>query len=372
MKSEAYWEKRTEQTVNHQYAKADGYQARIAREYEFATKSMLKDLREWYYRFAKNNEVSYAEGQKLLNSDELKEFKMTLQEFTAMAKGNLDGTWTKQLDNVYIKTRITRIEALLIQLQQQIEVLAANQQTGYGVLLHNIYTDTYYRNIFEIHKGLGVGLSFAQVDTAAVQRIIAMPWLGKNYSSRIWDDRDKLVREIQRTLSQAIIRGDGIEEMTRVISARMEVGRSAAERLIRTESAHVIEEASFDGYKASGLVEKYKILATLDKRTSDICQGMDGKVFPLSEKKVNVTYPPFHANCRTTTTVFFEDDPINTKVARNASGKTITVPGSMTYAEWKKEYGVEIKEVEAVAKKSRGKASQSGRQLEFTEYDIID
>lgn len=372
MKPQKYWQQRSEQAAKHQYDKADGYEASLKREYQLAMKSMTKDLNEWYYRFAKNNEVDFAEGKKLLNSNELKEFKLTLEEFTAMAKGNLDGAWTKELDNVYFKTRITRLEALLIQLQQQVEVLAANQQSGATVLLHNVYEDTYYRSIFEIHKGLGVGLSFAQVDTAAVAKIITKPWLGKNYSARIWDDRDKLAREVRNTVTQGIIRGDSVENMTRALSARMEVARSNAERVIRTESAHIIQEATFDGYKGSGVVDKYQIIATLDSRTSKICQDMDNKVFAMADKDTGVNFPPFHPNCRTTTTPKFDDDPISTRVARNSAGKTITVPGSMTYSEWKQEYGVDIKEVEAVAKKSKKKASQSGRKLEFTEYEIID
>ncbi|CAM4468081.1 minor capsid protein [Paenibacillus xylanexedens] len=373
MKPQKYWQKRSEQAAQHQYDKTDGYINAVSREYELAIRSMTKDLNEWYYRFAKNNELSFADGKLLLTKGELKEFRMTLEEFTAMAKGNLDGAWTKELNNVYFKTRIDRLSALLIQLQQQIEVLAANQQTGASVLMQGVYTDTYYRTIYEVHKGLGIGVSFAAVDTVAVAKVVAQPWLGKNYSTRIWDDRDKLAREVRNTVSQGLIRGDGIEQMTRALSARMEVAKHSAERVIRTESAHIIQEATFDGYKSSGLVGQYQVLATLDKRTSKICQGMDLKIFKLSEKETGVTAPPFHPNCRTTTTVYFEDDDDpGIRIARDASGKNIEVPGSMTYAEWKKEYGVEIPEIKAVAKQSKGKASQSGRQLEFTEYDIID
>ena len=55
-------------------------------------------------------------------------------------------------------------------------------------------------------------------------------------------------------------------------------------------------------------VEQFEIVATLDSHTSDICRGMDGKHFPMSEWKVGVTAPPFHVHCRSTTVPYFDDE----------------------------------------------------------------
>jgi len=52
-------------------------------------------------------------------------------------------------------------------------------------------------------------------------------------------------------------------------------------------------------------------------------------------------YPPMHPNCRSTTVVYFgdEDDDPGVRIARGADGKTYEVPGDMSYAEWKRQYG---------------------------------
>ena len=88
-------------------------------------------------------------------------------------------------------------------------------------------------------------------------------------------------------------------------------------------------------------VEQFEIVATLDSHTSDICRGMDGKHFPMSEWKVGVTAPPFHVHCRSTTVPYFDDefDAVGERAARDEeTGKTYFVPGNMTYKEWEKSF----------------------------------
>ena len=64
---------------------------------------------------------------------------------------------------------------------------------------------------------------------------------------------------------------------------------------------------------------------------------MDGKVFPVNKMQSGTTAPPFHPWCRGTTAPYYEDVVgVGQRFARDADGKTYTVPSDMTYAEWKK------------------------------------
>lgn len=341
MNSQEYWRKRAEQVASQQFEKVDRYEAGLKRQYGLSLRSIQRDLESFYQRFAKNNEISMAEARRILNAGELAEFKMTLGEFRKKAKNNADGQWTKELNNVYYRTRVTRLEALQLQVRQQVEMLAGSQQAGAGKLLGDIYEDTYHRTLYELSKGgPGILASFARADQEAVQQVISRPWYGKNYSSRIWENRDKLLRELRTALSQSFIRGDSVEKVGKLFAERMGVARSNAERLIQTESAHIINEATAEGYANSGVVKKYEILATLDNRTTPICQSMDGRVFLLTEKETGVNYPPFHPRCRTTVTAAFDDDEENPgkRIAKDQDGKRIYVSGDMKYEDWKKEY----------------------------------
>lgn len=337
MKSTDYWKKRTEQLHTDQFKKTDKYiDDTLRREYERARSSIQRDMEVFYHRFATNNQIDLSAARKLLNSNQLKEFKMSLEEFTELAKNNPDGRWTQILNNVYYKVRITRLQALQIQIQAAIQAVNMNQNEQMTDLLKGIYSDTYYRTIYELQKGLTIGTSFARIDD--VSKIVQRPWLEENYSKRIWGDNAKLVQQLQTQITQAIIRGDTIEHMSKVIAERMGVGYKAAQRLVRTEASHVQNEASFDAYKASGVVQKYEFLATLDSRTSPMCRSMDNMVFTLAEKEIGVNFPPLHPYCRSTTVPYFDDeiDP-GERIARDSRG-TYYVPGNISYREWLEKY----------------------------------
>lgn len=339
MKPAEYWAKRSEQVVEQQFRKADDYETELRKEYARATQSIQRDIDTFYQRFAVNNEIDMAEARKLLTAGELSEFKMTLEEFTAKAKNNLDGRWTQQLNNVYFKTRVSRLEALQTQIRQQVEMLTDSQQKGVKSLLGNIYEDTYYRSLFELQRGTGFGASFAKINAEGLQKVLGTEFAGSNWSKRIWGNRGKLAQELQTKLSQAFIRGDNSQKTIKDLVERLDVSRSNAERLVQTESAFFAGRATMDGYKASGIIQEYEFLATLDSRTSQVCRGMDGKVFKLTEMEVGVNYPPLHARCRSTTVPFFDDEvDVGERIARDTDGQSYFVAGNTTYEQWHNEH----------------------------------
>ncbi|MBB6632772.1 ADP-ribosyltransferase [Cohnella thailandensis] len=339
MKPADYWQRRSEEVAARQFAKADAYDATMQREYARAAEEIQRAIEVFYQRYAENGEVSFAEARRQLSGRELGQFKLTLEEFIEKAKDNADGRWTKQLNEAYYRVRVSRYEALMTEVRQSVELLAGKRQAGTGELLGDVYTDTYYRTIFELQKGIGIGATFAKIDQEGLQTVLGTEFAGSNWSKRIWGYRDKLVTELRTKLAQAFIRGESAEKTIQDVSARMDVSYSNAERLVQTESAFFAGQATMAGYKASNVVDDYELLATLDNKTSETCRAMDGKVFKLSEMEVGVNYPPLHARCRTTTVPFFEDeiDP-GERIARGEDGMTYTVPGNMTYEDWYEKY----------------------------------
>ncbi|MEK3950960.1 minor capsid protein [Paenibacillus sp. FSL H7-0703] len=339
MKSEEYWSKRMDALNEAQLGKGDAYVRKMELEYAKANASIQKDIDVFYQRFAKNNEISLAEARQVLKAGELKEFKWTVEDYIKAGRENaLDQRWMKELENASIRVRMTRLEALKLQLRQHVEVLTGKRQAGAKELMGDIYKDGYYHSIFELHKGTGLGATFSKLDKRQIEAVLSKPWAadGSNFSARIWKDRDKLVHELQTVLTQGMIRGDTPDKMINALSDRMGVSRSAAARIIQTESAYFAGQSRMDAYKELG-VEQYKFTATLDKRTSSICRHMDGEVFAVSEAEVGVNYPPLHAYCRSTTIPHYEDN-VQERVARGEDGKNQAVPGDMTYEQWEKEY----------------------------------
>jgi SPP1 gp7 family putative phage head morphogenesis protein len=365
MKSSEYWRKRAEQVANNHFEMTDKYILGLQLEYLEAQTSIQKDIDVFYSRFAANNSITLDEARKLLNSGQLREFQMTLKEFTKKAKDNENGQWEKELNNVSFKVRVSRLQALQLQVRNHIEDLYSSQQKGTTGLLTNVYKDTYYRTIYEVAKGIGTVTSFAKIDDKALKTILNTPWLGENFSSRIWNNKEKLVMELQTNLTQAFIRGDSIEKTSGMIADRMGVSKRRATTLVNTESANIASRATMNGYAESGIVKQYEILATLDLRTSEICRSMDGKIFNVTERQIGVNAPPFHVNCRTTTIPYFDDAVDEKRIARDENEKSYYVDGNINYEQWKDKY------VSSDIKQSSVKqAKKNDKKIDITDVAI--
>lgn len=341
-KNKDYWGKRMVALEDDQYQRSAAYYKDVQRQYIRASNSMQMDIMRWYQRLADNNGISYAGARKLLKKDELEEFKWTVEDYIKAGQENaVDQRWMKELENASARHHISYLEAMKLQMQQHAELLSTEFDGGMTDYLHEAYREQYYRTAFEVAKGTGVGTNLARLDDRRMDAIIRHPWAqdGENFSSRIWTNKDKLVRNLHTELTQNIIRGESPQKAIDSLSRTMEVSRGQAGRLIMTESAAISSAAQRDCLKGLG-VGKYEILATLDGQTSEICRDMDGKVFDMKDYEVGTTAPPFHPNCRSTTVPYFDDEFTEgeMRAARDSSGKTYYVPSDMKYREWEKRY----------------------------------
>lgn len=343
MNNGEYWQKRFELLEQSQHNIGVQCYADIEKQYRQAQKQLEGQIAAWYQRFASNNGVTLAEAKRMLNVKELAELKWDVNQYIQYGQENaINGTWVKQLENASARFHISRLEALKLQTQQSIEVMFGNQLDSIDSTMRNVYKSGYYHTAYEIQKGVGVGWDFSALDDKQISKVINKPWAvdGKNFSERIWGNRQKLVNELNNTLTQNIILGKDPQKAIDEIARKMNTSKTNAGRLVMTEEAFFSSAAQKDCFTELD-VEQFEIVATLDSHTSDICRGMDGKHFPMSEWKVGVTAPPFHVHCRSTTVPYFDDefDAVGERAARDEeTGKTYFVPGNMTYKEWEKAF----------------------------------
>lgn len=340
MKNSAYWKRRMEMLETAQLEKGQRFYADLEKQYKIASANIEKEINNWYQRFAKNNQITMVEAKKLLNTGELAEFKWNVQEYIKYGEENaLNQQWMKELENASARVHISRLEALKIQLQQQVEVLYGNQLDGLDKLLRDIYSEGYYHTAFEIQRGFNIGWDLHDLDSNQLDKILSKPWSldGRTFSDRIWVNKQQLIGSLQTQLTQAVIRGESPDVLIKNLAQQMNVDKNKAGRLIMTESAAFASAAQKDCFKALD-VEKYEIVATLDNRTSQICQDLDGEVFDMKDYQVGVTAPPFHPWCRTTTVPYFEDNYGERAARDEKTGKTYYVPSNMKYKDWKKAF----------------------------------
>lgn len=336
-KNNAYWKKRFEQLEIAQLNKGLSAYHELERQYTQATRAVEKEIAAWYSRYAKENQITLTEAKKLLAGRDLEAFRMDVKEYIRKGR-SLDPQWAAQLEQASVRVHISRLEALKVQMQQQIERLAGHELDALDKVARDIYTDGYYRTAFEVAKGSGVSATFAALDTNKIDKVISKPWAadGANFSKRIWKKRSTLVNDLHTLLTQNIIKGDSPDKLIKLITRKFDVSKHQAGRLIMTESAYFNSVAQKDSFKDVG-VEQFEFVATLDTRTSDICEEMDGKVFKMSEYEVGVNAPPLHCNCRSTTIPYFADLG-GERAMRDSKGKYKTVPADMTYKQWKDKF----------------------------------
>ena len=368
-----YWKERFLKEEQRVYDLSEEEIKKQIQEYDKAIASLNKDIEIWYNRIAKNNDVSLAEAKRLLSAKELKEFRWTVDEYIKHGKENgITKDWSKQLENASARVHIERLEALKIQTRGQIEKLYNGRESGFKNFLKNVYTDQHQRTAFEFAKETGVGTNFYKINENLVEDIIKKPWAldGKNFSDRIWSDKEKLINTLHTEMTQGFIRGDSLEDITKRITAKMNVSKSNVKRLVRTESAAYRSKAQLKAFQDLE-VEKYQVLATLDNRTSDICQDMDGKVFDFKDYEIGTTAPPFHVNCRSVTIPYFDDEEEGERAARDPeTGKTVYVSDKMTYKEWKQKFLVEKDMKEEIVE--NGKLSPNEIKIPKNEIDKLN
>lgn|GEM_PF-6542187 len=66
------------------------------------------------------------------------------------------------------------------------------------------------------------------------------------------------------------------------------------DRFARTKFTEVMNRGRLEYFESTGVVDAYEYSAILDDRTSEICEGLHGKVFKAGREPI----PPLHFNCR--------------------------------------------------------------------------
>lgn len=341
-KNSEYWQQRFGQLENASHQEAMTVYSRIEESFYQAQKEIENKINSWYVRFANNNEITINEAKKLLNSNELKEFKWNVQEYIKYGHENeLNEHWMKELENASTKYHVSRLEALKIQTQQTMEKLFGNELDEVDNLTKNSYINNYFHTMFEYQKGFNVGFNVTNIDQNKLSKIVNKPWAvdEKNFSERIWGNKTKLINELHNELTKMCLTGKSPNESIKYLSKKFNTSKAQAGNLIMTENAYFSQLAQKDCFNALD-VEKYEIIATLDSHTSEICKEQDGKVYNMKDYQPGLTAPPFHNYCRSTTVPHFDDDfdLEGERAARDEDGKTYYVSDKMKYDDWYKKY----------------------------------
>lgn len=270
------------------------------------------------------------------------------------------------------QSALTRSRGLFEQIGEQIKALGQKEQITFRQGLSNIYTDQFLRQVYDLGQSITVKANFNRLNPALIQKTLDYPWSGAMFSDRLWQDKERLGRNLRVGLTQSMILGEGIPQITDRINKGIDTARYNAERVARTETKRVTYCAHDDVYKDTGIEElRYRCANGGDSRTCQYCRADNGKVFKRGEEPTL----PRHPNCRCVyipvVSDAFEDNELNEL--------TGSVRGAENYEKWREveaKKQEEVKTVEKVSTKTVEKELKENptpvpEQIKLTDYPQV-
>lgn len=340
MKSDNYWANRANQRMDDYILQSEETANEIIKAYYAASKRIEKDMVRLVSGLGNMSNLETA--LKYLKNPQSKSVISAVRKAVhTMPDGPEKQEALTLISSPAYLFRMRRLQATIDSTRRQCSKLFKIQLKDTASHLRQLYSDAFSHTIYDIDKGYNTLHTFSQFPESRVTKLLKSKWSGANYSLRIWDSTQNLADALKEQLLIGFMAGSSVSELSREIQKQFQTSAYAARRLIRTETNFIANQAEMDAYKRLG-IEEYKFIATLDTRTSTICQNLDGRVFNIEDSKAGVNLPPMHPNCRSTTIMYDADFALKKRAARDENGKRITVPGDMTYKEWLKEFHPEL------------------------------
>lgn len=326
---EEYWEKRSLERLTSAEKSSIQYLKKIQSTYRSAARSVVNTVKETYASYYRNDETF---SQELL--EEIEPRGNITKFLNDMAKAGLDTSLPENF-----KGRMNRLKMLEAQLWAESKKVAIQERNISTKSYEKTLTDTYYRTIYDIAKGTGIDSPFSMLNQRTIEKILETKFEGSNYSERIWKNTDILANSLQDILARAVATGQAPERTIREVMERFDVGFSNASRLVRTETNYFENKGELESYKELG-IKKFKFLATLDERTSDICRSMDSKIFNVKDAEQGKNVPPLHPYCRSTIVPVVDGFEPKERSMRDGVTDETRLVENTNYYEWQKEHGI--------------------------------
>lgn len=341
MKNEEYWAKRKANLIYDQMDKAEKQADKFDDVYRQSKAYLDKQINKIFDKFQRDYGLSERDARHVLkNMKDQKDLNELRKVLEARPNDPNIQRLLADLDSPAYAYRMKRLERLNDDLDRMRESIYHSEKKGSDAFYSDLMKDSYYKATFDLQQQTGLAYSFSDLPETEIKRLQGLKWTGEAYSDRIWSNTGALASSVKDELLVSLMTGRSVRDTSQAIAERFEVGQNKARRLVRTESAFFHNQMELLSYEDAEIT-KYKFVAVLDRRTSEICQEHDNKVYDTDKAVPGVNYPPLHPWCRSTT-IAHDEDIDYSKLERRArnpeTGKVEYVPADMSYNDWYSKY----------------------------------
>lgn len=138
---------------------------------------------------------------------------------------------------------------------------------------------------------LGMSFKLKKIADKELDKIIKATVKGKNYSSRIWDNKNQIAKVLKSDIKKFLNGEIDVNSIEKKIKDRFNSNAYNSKRLVETEVARVMEESN-NKWQEDRNIEYVMYCATLDNKTCDKCKQYDSKVYKKGEEPVKLPQHP--------------------------------------------------------------------------------
>lgn len=283
MNSSEYFAKRSERRMKRMHDKATNSMAKINKSYDESIKRLKEEI---------NHIVGNVEGLSptevnthMLKKIDYDRYQELLEQYHKTTNPRIRSKFRNMLKENAASYRIERKEALIRAIEAE-KLRQTDKQLTEGK-----------NHLEDVYKTVNRELGTPDIDRKRLKEVLNHEWAGSNFSKRVWHNQEVLAKNIETNLMESFISGKSNREIARELESQTDLGRFAANRLIRTETSYMVNSADLDSSKKRGIKAK-KFEATLDSRTSKVCKKHNQKIIPIDKIKIGENAPPLHPFCR--------------------------------------------------------------------------
>lgn len=334
-RSKAYWEKRAADRMVDYMADAERTSNTLGKAYYTVGRYLSDEAAKILKSFTDTFGLSESEARQLIGKTPDRSITEKLKKaLPKIADKDKRRQAEAMISSPAYSYRIKRLENLGNNVRKQCSQLYNTEVLADDSFFRGLCDDAYKHCIFDMQKGMGVSSAFDIMPASRINRILSTKWSGEHFSARVWGNTNALADGLQNDLLVGIMSGKSEKKMAEDIMNRCAVGAFEARRLVRTEACYIANQAELDGYRQTG-IESYEFSAVLDNRTSKLCDnvdGLDGKIFKISEAVPGKNLPPMHPFCRSTTLPIL---PSEEELDREIAELSDEIGADVEFEEWK-------------------------------------
>ena len=294
----SYWTDRQERLKKTAEKEEEKIRKRLEKIYDEEMARLEKEIAAYYQKYGEDNVVQYRALLQALPEADRRLLIERMDEFAKKYPQYADLMPVRE--SIYKLDRLQGLQYSVYMAEANIAGYTQEQIAAYEASLSQ-------KGLNFAMESLGFGQTFYAIDSNVVKSFVDVAWCnGENFSTRIWNDTQRLAQYLSTDIAQGFARGDSYDRLTKAVLSRFRrVNRKDAMRLVFTEGTYVMGEATMKPFEED--FQQYHLSPVLDDRTCPICRGLRDKVFEITERQPGVNFPPIHPWCRCTWEVVVED-----------------------------------------------------------------